>query len=250
VQNCPVFIHHFPCVSLLAQVKVANKANEIVAIPQLLELLTVQGCIITMDAMGCQKKIVEAIRTRQADYVVTVKGNQPKLSHRLQAAFAAQDRLDAWPEGVIRTEATAHRRHEIRRCCVLPDSHLQDLGWRDCQTPVRLERTTTRAGKVSLQTHYYISSLPPQAAGLLHAIRAHWGIENRCHWILDVVFKEDASRSRLRFAGDNLAVLRKVALNLLHQHPTRGSLKGKRYQASLNEDFLLSVLKSSFKLMR
>jgi predicted transposase YbfD/YdcC len=124
------------------------------------------------------------------------------------------------------------------------------LGWRDCQTVVRVERTTTRAGKVSQETHYYISSLQAEAAVLLHCIRTHWGIENRCHWILDVVFKEDASRSRTRYADPNLALLRKTALNLLHQHPTKGSLKGKRYQASLNEDFLMSILESSFNFMR
>jgi predicted transposase YbfD/YdcC len=234
----------------LAQVKVANKANEIVAIPQLLELLRVQGCIVTIDAIGCQKKIVEAIRSHQADYVVTVKGNQPKLSQTVQAAFAAQDERgwSAQPEALVQTEETAHGRHEIRRCCVLSEADLQDLGWRDCQSLVRIERTTTRAGKVSREIHYYISSVQAEAALLLDYVRAHWGIENRCHWVLDVLFKEDASRSRL--ADLNLALLRKIALNLLHDHPAKGTLKGKRYQASLNEDFLMSILQSSFNLMR
>jgi predicted transposase YbfD/YdcC len=112
---------------------------------------------------------------------------------------------------------------------------------------VRIERATTRAGKVSQETHYYISSVQAEAAVLLGYVRAHWGIENRCHWVLDVIFKEDASRSRL--ADLNLASLRKIALNLLHHHPAKGTLKGKRYQASLNEDFLMSISKSSFILM-
>lgn len=237
----------------LAQIKVADKANEIVAIPQLLEMLMVEGCIVTIDAIGCQKQIVNAIRNHQAEYVVTVKGNQPTLQRTLQAAFAAQD-ADGWsqhPGAVMRTEETAHGRHEIRECWVLTDTHVQALGWRDCSTLVRLERTTTRgSGKVSHETHSYIASVHADAATLLQIVREHWGIENRCHWVLDVVFNEDASRTRTRNADDNLALLRKIALNLVRQHPAKGSLKGKRYRAGLNEDFLLSVLQSSFNLMR
>lgn len=237
----------------LGQVKVADKANEIVAIPQLLEMLMVQGCIVTIDAMGCQKQIVNAIRDQQADYVITVKGNQPTLQRTVQAAFTAQDAV-GWSlqsEAVTHTQATAHGRHEIRQCWVLSDAQVQALGWRDCQTLVRIERTTTRGtGKVSHDTHYYISSVHANAATLLQIVREHWGIENRCHWVLDVVFNEDASRTRTRNADHNLALLRKIALNLVRQHPAKGSLKGKRYRAGLNEDFLLSVLKSSFNLMR
>ena len=233
----------------LGQLKVENKANEIVAIPALLELLALKGCIVTIDAMGCQKKIVQAIREQDADYVVTVKGNQPKLKRSIQEAFAAQDALgwQAQPDAVQCTDETAHARHEVRRCCVLSDTHLQDLGWAHCQSLVRIERTTTRAGKTSQQTHYYISSLSANASTLLHIIRQHWGIENRCHWVLDVVFNEDASRARK--GALNLAILRKMALNFLHQEPSKGSLKAKRYRASLSEDFLASILQSSFNLM-
>jgi predicted transposase YbfD/YdcC len=234
----------------LGQVKVANKANEIVAIPELLELLTVQGCIVTIDAMGCHKHIVSTIRDQQADYVVTVKGNQPTLQRAIQAAFTAADAQGWSADALVKTEATAHGRHEIRQAWVLPDSQMQTLGWRDCHTLLRIERTTTRNHKVSHETHYYISTLHADAATLLQTVRDHWGIENTCHWVLDVVFKEDASRTQAGFADHNLAVLRKIALNLLHQHPTKGSLKGKRYQAALNEDFLTAVLKSSFNLMR
>jgi predicted transposase YbfD/YdcC len=236
----------------LAQVKVANKANEIVAIPELLELLMVQGCIVTIDAIGCQKNIVNAVRDQSAEYVVTVKGNQPTLQHTVKAAFAAADEQGGSPEALVKTEATAHGRHEIRQAWVLSDTQVQALGWRDCHTLLRIERTTTRgfAKKVTHETHYYISSLQADAATLLQTVREHWGIENRCHWVLDVVFKEDASRTRARFADDNLSVLRKIALNLLRQHPAKGSLKGKRYQAALNEDVLVSVLNSSFVLMR
>lgn len=220
----------------LGQVKVADKTNE----------------IVTIDARGCQKHIISTIRDQQAEYVVTVKGNQPTLQRTIQAAFSAADAQGWSADSLVKTEATAHGRHEIRQAWVLPDTQVQALGWRDCQTLLRIERTTTRgaAQKISHETHYYISSVQAPAATLLQLVRDHWGIENACHWVLDVVFKEDASRTRTRFADDNLAVLRKIALNLLRQHPAKGSLKGKRYQAALNEDFLTAVLKSSFNLMR
>ncbi len=159
--------------------------------------------------------------------MVTVKGNQPKLQCTVQAAFAAVDAYGWSAQSIVKTEEKAHGRHEIRQAWVLPDTQVQVLGWRDCHTLVRIERTTTRgaAQKVSHETHYYLSSMQADAATLLPLVREHWGIENRCHWLLDVVFKENASRTRTRFADDNLAVLRKIALNLLRQHPVKGSLR-------------------------
>lgn len=237
----------------LGQVNVEAKANEIVAIPQLLDILMLKGCIVTLDALGCQKGIVSQIRQQQADYVVTVKGNQPTLYAHLQAAFAAQDALgfSGFSPDYCQTHDQGHGRTETRQCWVLADQTAPSLGWTDCQTLVRIQRTTEReSGKVSDETHYYISSLPPLASLLLASIRAHWGIENSCHWVLDVVFKEDASRTRTRNADDNLALLRKIALNLVRHHPAKGALKRKRYRAALNEDFLLEVMQSSFNLMR
>lgn len=236
----------------LAQVKVADKANEIIAIPQLLELLLLKGCIVTLDAIGCQKSIVTAICQQQADYVVSVKGNQPKLYQQLQSAFAAQDSVgfSAFSPDYCRTEERGHGRWEQRECWVLSDQQAAALGWTACQTLVRVKRTTRRTtGVVSEETHFYISSLPALASLILGAIRAHWGIENQCHWVLDVTFREDASRTRSRNADDNLALLRKIALNLIRQHPAKGALKRKRYRAALNEDFLLEVIQSSFNLM-
>jgi predicted transposase YbfD/YdcC len=237
----------------LAQVNVGEKANEISAIPTLLDLLVLKGCIVTLDAIGCQKTIVKQIRDQDADYVVTVKANQPTLHQHLVKAFAATD--DAGGETssphYCATLDDGHGRVEQRQCWVLPDTTAQAFGWHDCRTLVRIRRLCIRGGdKISDETHYYISSLPPQASLLLGAVRAHWGIENGCHWVLDVVFGEDASRTSLRNADDNLALLRKIALNLLRQHPGKGSLKNKRYRAALNEDFLLQVLRSSFNLMR
>lgn len=237
----------------LAQINVGEKANEISAIPTLLDLLVLKGCIVTLDAIGCQKSIVERIRGQEAEYVLTVKGNQPTLQQHLVAAFAAADAAGwslASPHYCDTLDA-GHGRLEQRQCWVLPDTHAQALGWQDAHTLVRIRRRCTREdGKVTDDTHYYISSLPPQAQLLLATVRAHWGIENTCHWVLDVVFGEDASRTSLQNADDNLALLRKIALNLLQHHPAKGSLKNKRYRAALNEDFLLEVLHSSFNLMR
>ena len=237
----------------LGQVKVAEKANEIVAIPDLLELLILKNCIVTLDAMGCQKEIVKQIRTKEADYIVTVKANHPKLHHHVRAAFATADAtgFSRFSPDYCETTDMQHGRTEKRQCWVLSDLDSQQLGWQDCQTLVRIQRTTQRGnGPLSEETHYYISSLQPLASLILAAVRAHWGIENGCHWVLDVVFNEDASRTRTQNADDNLALLRKIALNLIRQHPAKGSLKGKRYRSALNEDFLLEVMQSSFNLMR
>jgi predicted transposase YbfD/YdcC len=237
----------------LAQVKVAEKANEIVAIPILLDLLMLKGCIVTLDAIGCQKSIVKQIRDKQADYGVTVKRNQPTLYRHIAAAFAAADEqgIALMSPHYCQTMDDKHGRVEQRQCWVLADDVAHKLGWQDCQTLVRITRTCQRgSGKTSVETHYYISSLAPLASLLLGTVRAHWGIENGCHWVLDVVFHEDASRTRVKNADDNLALLRKIALNLIRQHPSKGSLKGKRYRAALNEDFLLQIMQSSFNLMR
>jgi len=237
----------------LGQVKVADKANEIGAIPQLLELLMLKGCIVTLDAIGCQKTIVTAIRQQQADYVVTVKGNQPHLYQHLQNAFARQDAVgfSGFSPDYCRTEERGHGRFEQRECWVLRDQTAPALGWTDGQTLVRVKRTTQRGTRpLSEETQFYLTSLPLLASLVLGAIRAHWGIENQCHWVLDVTFREDASRTRSRNADDNLAVLRKIALNLVRQHPAKGALKRKRYRAALNEDFLFDVIQSSFNLMQ
>jgi predicted transposase YbfD/YdcC len=236
----------------LGQVKVADKTNEITAIPTLLDLLMLKGCIVTIDAMGCQKNISQAIREKEADYVLMVKKNHPKVYEYLEAAFA-QTELETWAEkglGYAKTYDKGHGREEEREAWVLPDAHLKELGWHDCQSIIRLARKRQEHGQAaSLEIRYYISSLAPDAARLLAVIRAHWTIENNCHWLLDVVFHEDAARTRTRHADNNQALLRKIALNLLKQDHSKGSLNNKRYRAAVNEDFLTQVLTSSFNLM-
>jgi predicted transposase YbfD/YdcC len=237
----------------LAQVNVGEKANEIVAIPELLDLLMLKGCIVTVDAIGCQKTIVKQIRDKGADYVVAVKRNQPQLFAHVEGAFAAADEQE-WIRSsphYCQTLDDKHGRIEQRECWVLDDPTPEALGWQDGRTLVRIRRKTQRHDEQwTDETHYYLSCLPPQASLLLGTVRAHWNIENNCHWVLDVVFREDASRTRLQHADDNLALLRKIALNLIRQHPAKGSLKRKRYRAALDEDFLLEVIQSSFNLMR
>jgi predicted transposase YbfD/YdcC len=150
----------------LGQVKVAEKANEIVAIPNLLELLMLKNCIVTLDAIGCQKAIVKQIRTKEADYIVTVKANHPTLHHHIRAAFATADAtgFSSFSPDYCETTDTRHGRTEKRQCWVLADQEAQRLGWQDGQTLVRIQRTTQRGhGKLSEETHYYLSSLQPLA---------------------------------------------------------------------------------------
>jgi predicted transposase YbfD/YdcC len=230
----------------LAQSKVAEHGNEISTIPSVLDLLILKGCIVTIDAIGCQKAMARQIREAQADYVLMVKGNQPKLYAWVERAFQEAAGLS----DTCLTVDHGHGRLEQRDCRVLTDTQVRQQGWLDCQTLVQLVRTREQGGKTSVETSYYISSLAPRASLLLAAIRSHWGIENSCHWVLDVVFHEDAATTRTRNADHNQSLLRKFALNMLKKDTSKGSLKNKRYRASVNEDFLAGLVTSSFNLMR
>jgi len=234
----------------LGQVKVNAKSNEITAIPELLKLLVLKGCIVTLDAMGCQTAIAEQIVTQKADYVLAVKQNQGQLYQHVQDMFAlAEDpRFPHIQAQSAETVEQGHGRHELRRCEVLTDTTPQQSGWVGCQTLVRILRQRQIKDKVEQETAYFISTLPAKPDLLLNCVRTHWTIENSFHWVLDVVFGEDTHRTRTLKAAENLAVLRRITLNLLKQHTAKtglkGSLKGKRYRASLREDFLLEVLRS------
>lgn len=233
----------------LGQRKVDDKSNEITAIPELLELLNVTGCIVTIDAMGCQKKIAQKIRDEKADYVLSLKENQGKFLQDVQDWFAHADQVNfaGMKHDYHETVNKGHGRIEVRRCWVVSDPVAFDYirhyeGWADLQTIVRVQRERRFADKTERETSYYISSLPPNASVILNAIRSHWGIENSLHWVLDVVFREDASRIRKDNSSQNIGVLRKIALNILKQDPSKGSLKSKRYSAALDDTFLLQLL--------
>lgn len=233
----------------LGQRKIDDKSNEITAIPELLELLNVTGCIVTIDAMGCQKKIAQKIRDGKADYVLQVKDNQEKLRMDIEDWFAYADQVGF--ENMIhdyhQTINKGHGRIEIRQCWTVADplafEHIRHYdGWVDLQSIARVQRERRIGDKVEQETTFYISSLPANAQQLLHASRVHWSVENSLHWVLDVVFREDESRIRQHNAPQNMAVLRHIALNILKRHPSKASLKQKRYRAALDDTFLLELL--------
>jgi len=233
----------------LGQRKVDEKSNEITAIPELLDLLNVTGCIVTIDAMGCQKKIAQKIRDNKADYVLSLKENQGKLFQDVVDGFAYADQVDFadMRHDYFKSVEKSHGRIEIRQCWVIADPvvfehirHYED--WADLQSIVRVHRERRIGDKIEQETAYYISSLDPNAQQILHVTRAHWSIENCLHWVLDVTFREDDSRIRHQNAPQNMAVLRDIALNILKQDTSKGSLKQKRYRAALDDAFLLQLL--------
>lgn len=235
----------------LGQVKTADKSNEITAIPALLSLLDIKGATVTIDAMGCQHAIAEKIIEAKGDYLLAVKDNQPTLATALREFFAASHTLERpfWQSSDV---DKGHGRVETRRCLASDDvDWLKEQGapWAGLKSVVMLEATREivngkKNGEVSVETRYYISSLPADPLRLSETIRSHWGIENRLHWVLDVIFGEDDSRVRVGHGPQNFAILRRIALNLLRQEKVnpRGP-KVKRQQAAWNTDYLKSVLR-------
>jgi len=233
---------------VLGQVAIDEKSNEITAIPALLETLALSGCIVTIDAMGCQRAIAAQIVAQGADYVLALKANQPALHDGVATSFTglrAEERA-ALPQ--TRTTEKDHGRRETRECLVSDDPDL--LAWLDPTgawaglRSVAMVTAERRVGEaVSSETRYSVSSLPPDAALVAGAMRGHWGIENRLHWVLDVAFREDESRVRSGHAAHNLAVLRHMALNLLRRERTATvGVKAKRLTCGWDEAYLLKVL--------
>jgi predicted transposase YbfD/YdcC len=231
----------------LGQVAVAEKSNEITAIPCVLRMLELKGAIVTIDAMGCQKEIAQQIVAGGGDFVLAVKMNQPKLFAAIQDFFFVRHERKDWQELDCRRHRTVERsrgRTEDRWYAVAPlPAALQHLcrDWPGLQSIGQVTNVTTHGDKVTTETRYYISSRPPAVQDFATAVRKHWSIESM-HWVLDVVFGEDASRLREGHLATNFSCLRKFALSLFRQDTSAGSIKGKRKRAAWNTAFLESVL--------
>jgi predicted transposase YbfD/YdcC len=231
---------------VLGQRKVDTKSNEITAIPALLALLALKGCIVTIDAMGCQRAIAQKIVEQGADYVLALKGNQPTLEQAVKHFFLTGPEAEAhWSQSDYHEHTEhGHGRVETRRAWISADldAELRAAAWPGLQSIGLVEATRTVGEKTAVEQRFYLSSLPPQAGEFAQAVRKHWGIENQLHGTLDVTFREDQSRLRTGYGAENFAVLRHIALNLLRQEPSAKSLPRKRLACALNPDYLLKVL--------
>jgi predicted transposase YbfD/YdcC len=237
---------------VLGQVATDAKSNEITAIPHLLRLLALEGATVTIDAMGCQTAIATQVVEQGADYVLALKENQPTTLDRVRRSFAdvpaAGAGLPLADVAPVVTHDRAHGRAETRRCLAIGDPQYlayvdPERRWPNLRSVVRIESTRRVGDDVTTEDRYYLASLPADAAHLADIIRSHWGIENRLHWVLDVVFREDLSRVRDGHAPENLAILRHFALNLLRQdRSVRGGVATKRLRAALNDTYLRSLL--------
>ena len=231
---------------VLGQVKTEEKSNEITAIPELLRLLEIKGCIVTIDAMGCQTEIAAQIIRQGGDYVLALKGNQSTL-HEDVKSFFEDAALEADPDISWQREQTTdgdHGRVEIRWYrCTSDISWLDEKGrWEGLRSICEVVSERHVGDDIRREARYFIGSIPADPKLWAHAVRAHWGIENELHWRLDVVFREDDSRVRKGHGPENLAVLRHIASNLLSRDPNKGSFKTKRYRAALSDEYRLKLL--------
>ena len=231
----------------LGQVACAEKSHEITAIPEVLRLVDIRGAIITIDAMGAQKAIAAEIIDGEGDYVLALKGNQETLHQAVIDHIHEQ--LEGELEGAQEQVTTekGHGRQETRTYLQIPAPEgLPGFGlWKALKTIAVVTSLCVRDGKQSVEVRYYISSLTMDVKRLARAVRGHWGIENSCHWVLDVTYREDESRTREEALRENFAWLNRFTLSLLKQHPDRTSLAMKRRSCGWNENYLLQVLTGS-----
>jgi len=235
---------------VLGQLKVDDKSNEITAIPALLQVLEIAGCIVTIDAIGTQTEVAQTIIAKDADYNLAVKKNQGQLYEDLEATFAG---MEHEPERTpvhdyTKTVNKGHGRLEIRECWTIshPD-YIRALrtghAWAGLQTLVMVRATRQVGDETTIKTRYYISSRQTTAAKHLAIVRGHWSVENDLHWTLDIAFREDECRVRVGHGDENFAIARHVVLNLLKQEKTaKVGIKAKRLKAAWDEDYMLRVL--------
>lgn len=236
---------------VLGQLQVADKENEILAVPVLLEMLDLAGCVVTLDAIGCQKKIAAKIVEQGADYILRLKDNHPLVAAEVREAF--EEATTPHSDTVLFTHETTndgHGRVEVRRvsCTSTLDWFADKAKWSGLRSFVKVTSERHVGENTTVEDRYYLSSLPSNseadAARLNSSIRRHWSIENESHWVLDVVFREDNNRVRKDDGAQNIAIVRKLALNLLRLDKTlKGSIKVKRRRVSWNpEEYLPRVL--------
>jgi predicted transposase YbfD/YdcC len=231
----------------LGQVATEEKSNEIRVIPELIDRIDVKGATVTIDAMGCQKEIAKKIIASQGDYVLAVKDNQPKLHEAIQEIFSDERQADLLkrPHRVHETTEKGHGRKDGRYYVLakLPKDSPLTNQWAGLKAiGMAVRRTEQADGTTSGDVRYFISSAFMSGKRFAEAVRGHWGIENSLHWVLDVTFDEDHSRTRKRRMADNLSWLRRFAISLLKRHPSKNSIKGKSRIAGWNNEFLLQVL--------
>jgi predicted transposase YbfD/YdcC len=231
---------------VLGQLKVAEKSNEITAIPRLLEMLAIEGAIITIDAMGCQREIAQKIIDKKADYVLALKGNQGTLRDDVEL-FVAEQKATRFKDSVTSHDQTVdgdHGRIETRTTTVIHDVDWlkQRHNWPGLNAVVMVESEREIGDKIERETRFYISSLALLATMLAPILRSHWAIENSLHWVLDMVFRDDECRLRTDHAPANFCTIKHMAQNLIRLAPGKASLRQKRKAAGWDDDFLASLI--------
>jgi predicted transposase YbfD/YdcC len=226
---------------LLGQLKVGEKTNEIVEMPKLLDILAIKGCLVTADALNCQKEIAKKIVEKEADYLLAVKGNQGELYRQIEQSFVLEKAVSSQE-----TIEKNHGRIEKRTCEVIDNLKWIEVKdeWKNLTTIVKItsQRTILSENKQTFDTRYFICSADLTADKILEASRSHWGIENTLHWTLDVTFQEDSKRNRMDNSAVNFAFLRRITLNLLKKEESKISIEHKRLKANRDSTFLEKVI--------
>ena len=231
---------------VLGQVKVAEKSKEIVAIPKLLDMLAIEGAIVTIDAMGCQREVAKKIIHRKADYLLALKGNQGTLREDVEI-FVAEQKANGFKDTKVSRHETVdgdHGRIETRTYTAIQDvAWLQERhDWPGLKGVVMVESTREIGDKIERETRFYITSLVWLASQLGPAIRSHWAVENSLHWVMDMVFRDDECRVRTDHAPANFTTIKHIALNLIRKAPGKDSFRLKRKVAAWDDEFLASIL--------